>query len=134
MIFLLLQVDSTKLLDKVIAVVNDEPIFQSELEEIYRATTTTENDSLKKAILENLIKQKAILVLAKSDTTLSVSNEDVQSASKSYLDNIYFQYGRVEIFNKLQEEKINPNDTTKLKEVLKSYNVPDSIMNFQDPE
>ncbi len=134
MIFLVLQIDSLKLLDKVIAVVNNEPIFQSELEEIYRASTIVENDSIKKAILENLIKQRVILELAKSDTTLSVSNEDIQSAYNSYLDNIYFQYGRVEIFNKLHEENVDPNDTTKLREILKSYNVDDSIINFKDPE
>ncbi|MEO0203218.1 MAG: peptidylprolyl isomerase [candidate division WOR-3 bacterium] len=134
MIFLVLQIDSLKLLDKVIAVVNNEPIFQSELEEIYRASTIVENDSIKKAILENLIKQRVILELAKSDTTLSVSNEDIQIAYNSYLDNIYFQYGRFEIFNKLHEENVDPNDTSKLREILRSYNVDDSIINFKDPD
>ncbi len=134
MLLLLLSLENEKLLDKVIAVVNDEPIFQSELEELYRATTPIENDSIKKVVLENLIKQKVILVLAKNDTTLSVLDDDFKNFSKAYLDNIYFQYGRIDVFNKLQSLGINPNDTAKLREVLKSYGIADSIINFKDPE
>jgi hypothetical protein len=89
MIFLILFSDSLKLLDKVIAVVNDEPIFYSELEEVYRSTTLTENDSIKNEILKNLIKQRVILVLAKSDSSLSVSEDEFKNFSKNYMDNIY---------------------------------------------
>jgi len=134
MIFLILFSDSLKLLDKVIAVVNDEPIFYSELEEVYRSTTLTENDSIKNEILKNLIKQRVILVLAKSDSSLSVSEDEFKNFSKNYMDNIYFQYGRIEIFNKIQSLGVNPNDTIEIKKILKSYEIPDSIIIFSDPE
>jgi parvulin-like peptidyl-prolyl isomerase len=134
MIFLILFSDSLKLLDKVIAVVNDEPIFYSELEEVYRSTTLTENDSIKNEILKNLIKQRVILVLAKSDSSLSISEDEFKNFSKNYMDNIYFQYGRIEIFNKIQSLGVNPNDTLEIKKILKSYEIPDSIIIFSDPE
>ena len=134
MIFLILSSDSLKLLDKVIAVVNDEPIFYSELEEAYRSTTLQENDSIKNEILKNFIKQRVILVLAKNDSSLSVSEEEFRNFSKNYIDNIYFQYGRIEIFNKIQSMGINPNDTTEIRKILKIYEVPDSLISFSDPE
>ena len=134
MIFLILFSDSLKLLDKVIAVVNDEPIFYSELEEAYRSITLQENDSIKNEILKNFIKQRVILVLAKSDSSLSVSEEEFQSFSKNYIDNIYFQYGRIEIFNKIQSLGINPNDTTEIRRILKSYEIHDSLISFSNPE
>ncbi len=134
MIFLILSSDSLKLLDKVIAVVNDEPIFYSELEEAYRSTTLQENDSIKNEILKNFIKQRVILVLAKNDSSLSVSEEEFKNFSKNYIDNIYFQYGRIEIFNKIQSMGINPNDTIEIKKILKSYEIPDSLISFSDPE
>ncbi|MCS7244820.1 MAG: peptidylprolyl isomerase [candidate division WOR-3 bacterium] len=134
MLFIFLFSDTLKLIDKVIAVVNDEPIFYSELEELYRATTLTENDSIKRAILENLIKQRVILALAKIDTTLNISEDEFQNFSKTYINNIYFQYGRIEVFRKIQDEGINPNDTTALRRILRDFNIPDSLINFSDPE
>lgn len=134
MIFIILFSDSLKLLDKVIAVVNDEPIFYSELEEAYKSTTLQENDSIKNEILKNFIKQRVILVLAKNDSSLSVSEEEFKNFSKNYIDNIYFQYGRIEIFNKIQSLGINPNDTIEIRKILKSYEIPDSLISFSDPE
>jgi len=88
-------------LDKVVAVVDKEIILQSELEaqiQLYAIQTRTEItdpaqlDSLRQEFLDRMIEDKVLLVEAERDTSINVTNKEVEDALASQIKSIKSQF------------------------------------------
>lgn len=88
-------------LDRVIAVVGNRVILQSELEfqiQLYAVQTGqqiepgTENESLRKQILDQMINDRLILIKALEDTTIFIEDEEVAEALDQRLDDLRSQF------------------------------------------
>jgi peptidyl-prolyl cis-trans isomerase SurA len=83
-------------LDAVIAVVGDEIIMQSELDAYTNMRLSAMNEKpdvskvneYKKEFIKELIDGKILLAYAKEDTTIQISNQDVEIAVKNHIVNI----------------------------------------------
>jgi len=89
-----------KLEDKIIVVVNDEIITQSELDEAYdllqtqlKLTGKQEGDEYTKdKVLKNIIDQKIVITMAKSEN-IEVSDEAVADKANEFIDNLRKKFG-----------------------------------------
>jgi peptidyl-prolyl cis-trans isomerase SurA len=94
-------------LDRVVAVVDKQIILQSELEaqvQLYAMQAKLDlskpglKDTLENQILDRMIDDKVILVEAGRDTSISVSNKEVEDALTSQIERIRSQFGSEEAF------------------------------------
>lgn len=108
--------DSKQIIDGIAAVVADNIILKSELEQITNITAMQQNinpnyspdlyKKLKEQILQSMIDQKIILELAKQDTNVIVKDKEVDSALKAQIDNILAQAGNEENAEKMLGEPL----------------------------
>ncbi len=80
-------------------------------------------DSLKKAILEELINRKLILTAAKKDTSIKVSDEEVEQALDNWIQGLKQQFGEKNFNEELKKEgltlaKLKSVNREKMKEEL----------------
>ena len=71
------QVNSGTILDRVVAVVEGEPVLLSEVDALAASTGTAVNDSIWSRALDEVIAQKVLIARAEADTTLNVSEDMV---------------------------------------------------------
>ena len=97
----------SEVLDRVVAVVDKQIILESELNsqlQLYAMQNRIDLsqaallDSLRIAFLDRMIEDKVLLVQAERDTTISVTNKDVEGALSSQIDKIKSQFGSEEAF------------------------------------
>ncbi len=118
-------------LDGVLAVVENEPVLYSEFLEaviMYGKHPDSLSKEERDSILTTLMAQKYIVALAKRDSNISVSEDEMEAFSKSYVDQIVFNLGRTAFMNFMLLD-----DTLKFKDTLRSLGYKDSI-SFNDPE
>jgi len=133
----LLILNQMTLSEGVIATVNDEPVLYSEYLD---AVTSMGMDpekippQVKDSILDQLIKQKAIIALAREDTTLKVTEDEIRQFADQYIQNIIFNLGRFILFSRAESLQVNLNDTLQIKHLILSFGFPEDSINFQDPQ
>jgi peptidyl-prolyl cis-trans isomerase SurA len=96
-------------LDRIVAVVDKQIILQSELEsqlqlyaiqsKINLSANPALKDSLEKQLLDRMVEDKVLLVEAERDTSISVTNKDVETALSDQIARIKSQFGSDEAFN-----------------------------------
>jgi len=133
----LLILSQMTLSEGVIATVNDEPVLYSEfLDAVSSMGLDPQNipPQTKDSILNQLIKQKAIIALAREDSTLRVTEEEIRQFANQYIQNIVFNLGRYLLFSRAESLQVNLNDTLQIKQLVLSFGYPEDSINFQDPE
>jgi len=133
----LLILNQMTLSEGVIATVNDEPVLYSEYIDALTSMgidPQTVSPQVKDSVLDQLIKQKAIIALAREDTTLRVSPEEIQQFAQQYIQSIKFNLGRFLLFSKAESLNVNLNDTLQIKQLLLSFGFPEDSISFQDPD
>lgn len=114
---------SQKLIDRIIAVIGKEIILESELtSQVQFFLTQNPNfpaekiSELKENILEQMINDRLLQIQAEKDTTLKVTPKEIEDALNQHLENLKNQLGGEEAFLKqLSEENLT------LKELRKRY-------------
>jgi len=98
-VLLIIQNSFSLAFDKIIAIVDKEIILHSDLEEmkeLYQNQPVFQDmDDEKKLgfILEKLINEKIMLTIAQRDTTIELSEGELDHSSKNYLQQLYDQNG-----------------------------------------
>lgn len=96
-----------ELLDRVVAVVDKEIILLSELEaqlQLYSIQTRTNlsdeavRDSLRHELLDRMIEDKVLLVKAERDTSISITNKEVDEALTAQIERIKSQFPSEDAF------------------------------------
>lgn len=96
-----------EVLDRVVAVVDKEIILLSELEaqlQLYSIQTRTDfsneavRDSLRKELLDRMVEDKVLLVQAERDTSISVTNKEVDEALTAQIQRIRSQFPSEDAF------------------------------------
>lgn len=96
-----------EILDRVVAVVDKEIILFSELEaqlQLYSIQTRTNlsneavRDSIRKELLDRMIEDKVLLVQAERDTSINVTNKEVDEALTAQLQRIKSQFPSEDAF------------------------------------
>ncbi len=124
------------LTEGVIATVNDEPVLYSEFIDAVTSMGLDPHNlapSIKDSIVEQLLKQKAIIALAREDSTLRVTDEEIQRFADQYVQSIVFNLGRYLLFSRAESLQVNLNDTLQIKELVLSFGFPEDSIDFQDP-
>ncbi len=80
-------------------------------------------DSLRKAILEELINRKLILVAARKDTSITVTDDEVEKALNNWIEGLKQQYGEKKFQEELSKEgltlaKLKSMNREKMREEL----------------
>ncbi len=99
-----------QIIDRIVAVVDDELILQSELEQALQfeisqqALTATDKDRFRDQLLEAMVNDKVLLIKAKRDSIV-VSDNEVDDALQEQLDRIKAEVGSEEGYEKLLERE-----------------------------
>lgn len=113
--------------DSCVVRVGNEVITSKDIQdnlEIYKLQfPNVPEDSLKKAILEELINRKLILIAARKDTSISVSDEEVDKALDNWIQGLKQQFGEKRFNEELKKEgltlaKLKNINKEKMKEEL----------------
>ena len=116
---------SADVLDRVVAVVDNEIILFSELEAHLQLLTMqgainpqsdAERDSLRNEILDKMIEDKVLLVQARRDTTVEVTNQEVDDALSRQIAGIKAQFPNEQAF----QEQLRAEGLT-LRELREQY-------------
>ena len=115
--------NSQEILDRIIAVVGDKIILESELDfqvQLFtaqmgkRPTSQSELDKLKKDLLEQMVNDKLILIQAEKDTLLEVTSDEVDRALEMHLSEIKSQFPNEEAFKReLEAEGLTEKELRK---------------------
>ncbi|MEN3046435.1 MAG: peptidylprolyl isomerase [Candidatus Hydrothermales bacterium] len=99
--------------DRVIAVVDKRPIFESEVLEALKffkllkpELKEEEERELKKKILESLIENELILIEAKKDTTIKVESEEISSYLEDEINRLKREMGESVFADELKKENL----------------------------
>jgi peptidyl-prolyl cis-trans isomerase SurA len=123
-LFLLLCVPSSaqQVLDRIVAVVGDQIILQSELDmqlQIYLNQTGTELKSptqesqLKRELLDQMINDKLLLLAAKKDTTIQVTSQEVEDAVKEQMTKVKSEFTEEAFKEQLKAEGLTESELKK---------------------
>lgn len=99
-----------QIIDRIVAVVDDELILQSELEQALQfeisqqALTAADKDRFRDQLLEAMVNDKVLLIKAKRDSIV-VSDNEVDDALQEQLDRIKAEVGSEEGYEKLLERE-----------------------------
>ncbi|MEO0271161.1 MAG: peptidylprolyl isomerase [candidate division WOR-3 bacterium] len=100
--------------DRIIAIVDKKPILESELKEMVDffkilkpEIEKEEEENLRKKILEQLIENELILYEAKKDTTIKVTQEEVESFIENEIKRIKEELGDSIFKEELKKEGLN---------------------------
>jgi peptidyl-prolyl cis-trans isomerase SurA len=112
-----------EILDRIVAVVGDKIILQSELDfqfQLYiaqmgkRSTSQKELDELKRGLLDQMINDKLILNQAEKDTLLQVTSKEISDALERHLNEIKSQFPSQEVFQReLEAEGLTEKELRK---------------------
>jgi peptidyl-prolyl cis-trans isomerase SurA len=114
---------SQEILDRIIAVVEDKIILESELDfqvQLFTAqmgrklTSQKELDELRKNLLDQMINDKLILIQAEKDTILAVTSEEIDKALERHVSEIKSQFPSEEAFRReLEAEGLTEKELRK---------------------
>jgi peptidyl-prolyl cis-trans isomerase SurA len=107
-----------EVLDKIIAVVGDEIILKSEVDQFvehqrYSGGSKLDDSAFRERVLEELILGKIVYDIAVRDTTINVSDEEVQKVLDSRINSIIAQIG--------SEKKLEEMYNTTVSDLKKLY-------------
>jgi peptidyl-prolyl cis-trans isomerase SurA len=108
----------SEVLDKIIAVVGDEIILKSEVDQFvehqrFGKGNLNDDAAFRKRVLDELISAKIVYDVAVRDTTIKVSDDEVQRVLDSRINSIIAQIG--------SEEKLEEMYNTTVSELKKQY-------------
>lgn len=100
--------------DKIIAVINEEPVLLSEVEEVYsfyklqfeENISPEKEKEIKKSILDEIVREKLLYIEAKGDTNLEVTEEEVEEELNRKIEELKTQMGEEEFEKELQKENL----------------------------
>ncbi|MBN1968227.1 MAG: peptidylprolyl isomerase [Candidatus Delongbacteria bacterium] len=101
---------SATVLDRVLAVVGDEIILQSEVDQaVSRLSIYNKNDpdSLKKLVIEDLIASKVMYSLAVRDTNIVVAEDEIEETLNQKINAIISQVGGEKILEEKYKTSVN---------------------------
>ncbi len=114
---------SQEILDRIVAVVGDKIILESELDfqvQLYsaqmgrRLTSPKELETLKKDLLNQMVNDKLILIQAEKDTLMKVTTKEINDALERHLGEIRGQFASEEDFQReLEAEGLNEKELRK---------------------
>ncbi len=98
-----------ELLDQVVAVVGTEPITLAELERVFMVYAAQlppgiSEDAARKRILEELVNQKLLYFEARADTSIKVTQDEINQAINQQMDALKKQMGAEEFARQLSAE------------------------------
>lgn len=98
-----------KLVDEVVAVVDHESILRSELDELVNLYKTQmppgfDEKQLEGKALDDLIENKILYLEAKKDTTITVTEQEINTYLENQVASLESQWGKDEFERKLKEE------------------------------
>jgi peptidyl-prolyl cis-trans isomerase SurA len=111
-----------QVLDRVVAVVGDEIISDSELEiqlTLYvnqmgiEVTSEAQKNELKAEMLEQMVNDRVLLLAAQKDTTIEVSSREVEEAAKEQLDRVKSEFTEEEFKAQLKAEGLTESELKK---------------------
>jgi len=111
-----------RVLDRIVAVVGDQIILESELEmqfQLYVSQTGIEikdekdRDRLKRQLLDQMINDKLLLLAAKKDTTIEVTSREVEEAVKNQLKKIKSEFSEEAFEAQLKAEGLTESELKK---------------------
>ncbi|RKZ03163.1 MAG: hypothetical protein DRQ04_02805, partial [Candidatus Hydrothermota bacterium] len=108
-----------QLIDKVAAKVDGETIALSEVEEAYNLYRTQvsqkemSDEELRKYVLDELINRKLLYLVARDDTTITVTDEEVNQALEEQLKSIEESMGKEQFEAELKRQGITRDELKK---------------------
>jgi peptidyl-prolyl cis-trans isomerase SurA len=111
-----------QVLDRIVAVVGDEIISDSELEiqlTLYvnqmgmEVTSEAQKSELKAEMLEQMVNDRLLLLAAQKDTTIEVSSREVEEAVKEQLDRVRSEFTDEEFKAQLKAEGLTESELKK---------------------
>jgi len=98
-----------QLVDEVVAVVDHEPILRSELDELVNIYKTQmppgfDEKQLEERALDDLIENKILYLEAKKDTTIKVTDQEINTYLEGQVASLESQWGKEEFERRLKEE------------------------------
>jgi peptidyl-prolyl cis-trans isomerase SurA len=111
-----------QILDRIVAVVGDEIISESELEmqlTLYvnqmgiEVTSAAQKNQLKAEMLEQMVNDRVLLLAAQKDTTIQVSSKEVDDAVKEQLDRVRSEFTEEEFKAQLKAEGLTESELRK---------------------
>jgi peptidyl-prolyl cis-trans isomerase SurA len=127
-----------QVLDRIVAVVGDQIILESELDmqlQIYTNQTgielqsPTQASQLKGELLNQLINDKLLLLAAKKDTTIQVTSREVEEAVKEQLKKVKSEFSEEAFKEQLKFEGLTENELRKkYREQIKNQMMIDRLV------
>ncbi len=127
-----------QVLDRIVAVVGNQIILQSELDmqvDLYTnqmgVTPRTEKEKieLKKQLLERMINDKLLLIAAQKDTTIEVTAKEVDEAVSGQLKKVKSEFTQEEFETQLQAEGLTESELKKkYREQIKNQMMIDRLV------
>ena len=111
-----------QILDRIVAVVGDEVISDSELElqlTLYvnqmgiEVTSEAQKSQLKAEMLEQMVNDRVLLLAAQKDTTIQVSSKEVEESVKEQLDRVKAEFTEEEFKAQLKAEGLTESELKK---------------------
>jgi len=111
-----------QILDRIVAVVGDEIISDSELElqlTLYdnqmgiEVTSEAQKNQLKAEMLEQMVNDRVLLLAAQKDTTIQVSSKEVEESVKGQLDRVKSEFTEEEFKAQLKAEGLTESELKK---------------------
>jgi peptidyl-prolyl cis-trans isomerase SurA len=111
-----------QVLDRIVAVVGDEIISDSELElqlTLYvnqmgiEVTSEAQKNQLKAEMLEQMVNDRVLLLAAQKDTTIEVSSREVEESVKEQLDRVKAEFTEEEFRAQLKAEGLTESELKK---------------------
>ena len=111
-----------QILDRIVAVVGDEIISDSELElqlTLYvnqmgiEVTSEAQKNQLKAEMLEQMVNDRVLLLAAQKDTTIEVTSREVEESVKEQLDRVKSEFTEEEFKAQLKAEGLTESELKK---------------------
>jgi peptidyl-prolyl cis-trans isomerase SurA len=129
---------AAEVLDRIVAVVGNQIILESELEAQLALYATQfgvdlkddqKRKELEKEILEQMINDNLLLIQAEKDTTIEVTSKEVESAAEEQMKKVKSQFSSEEAFqDQLKAEQLTENELKKkYKEQIKKQMLIDKL-------
>ncbi|NIM99968.1 MAG: hypothetical protein GTO24_18405, partial [candidate division Zixibacteria bacterium] len=130
-----------QVLDRIVAVVGNQIILQSELDiqfDLYTdqmgitPRTDKERSELKKQLLERMINDRLLLIAAQQDTTIEVTAKEVDQAVDGQLAKVKSEFSEEEFEAQLQAEGLTESELRKkYREQMKNQMMIDRLVSFR---
>ena len=135
----LLRAQEGQLIDKVAAKVDGETITLSEVEEAYNLYRTQvsqremSDEDLRKYVLDELINRKLLYLVARDDTTITVTDEEVNQALDEQLKGIEESMGKEQFEAELRKQGIT-RDELKKEYKQRRESLPENLRVYWDQQ